>query len=40
MEQLHVIISKEQKTKLQEEAKEKGLALAAYIRLILSERNK
>lgn len=40
MEQLHITISNEQKKKMQEEAKSKGLSLSAYIRLILSERNK
>lgn len=40
MEQLHITISNEQKKIMQEEAKSKGLSLSAYIRLILSERNK
>lgn len=33
-------IGDELKKKLQEEAKEKGLSLTAYIRMILLERNK
>lgn len=40
MEQLHLTMSKEQKAQLQKEAKEKGLTLAAYVRLVLLERNK
>lgn len=37
---MYLNISDELKTELQKEAKEKGLSLTAYIRLILLERNK
>lgn len=37
---IYLRIDDEWKKKLQEEAKEKGLSLSAYIRMILIERNK
>lgn len=37
---MYLNISDELKAELQKEAKEKGLSLTAYIRLILLERNK
>lgn len=40
MGQIHIFISDEQKEEMKKEAKKKGLTLAAYIRLILLERNK
>jgi len=35
---IHIAVSEELKQKLTDEAKEKGLTLSAYIRLILIER--
>ena len=37
---VHIKISEEWKKQLKQEAKEKGLSLNAYIRLIISERQK
>ena len=37
---MHIKIDDELKNKLQQEAKEKGLSLNAYIRMILIERGK
>jgi antitoxin component of RelBE/YafQ-DinJ toxin-antitoxin module len=37
---IHIKIDDELKNKLQQEAKEKGLSLNAYIRMILIERGK
>lgn len=37
---LHLKINDELKKQLENEAKEKGLSLTAYIRMILIERNK
>ena len=37
---IHIVISDELKKELQEEAKEKNISLNAYIRYILSSRNK
>ncbi len=37
---LYVRITDDLKKQLQDEAKEKGLSLSAYIRMILIERNK
>lgn len=37
---IHFLVEKELKDELQKEAKEKGLPLNAYIRLIISERKK
>lgn len=39
-EKMILMIGKELKNQLKKEAKEKGLSLSAYVRLILVERNK
>lgn len=40
MKEIHITISEELKKQLKKESEEKGLALASYIRLIISERKK
>lgn len=40
MKEIHIKISEELKKKLQQEADEKEIPLATYIRLIIAERNK
>lgn len=40
MKEIHIKISEELKEQLKKEAEEKELALASYIRLIISERKK
>ena len=39
-EQLHIDVGKELKEQLKKEAKQKGLTLNAYIRMLLIERGK